>query len=926
MNRYDENAPFVPVQVAFASACSSVLCAEVAVHGMLPQPLGHGHFPTMRLYREPRGDEPVLLFATLDHKARWPDPKDRDAAPPTWANAVEGNWLIFRKSLVAPVLREAVAAGDVALRPAWLGRALAKRNGTVEPAKGRLDDDWCLLDVLARVPLDRDTLTAAHFTARAQLQNPALDPTRPHASLVSFVPDMPTWRPGREPRASIFRLAEMPSKVLVAQPVYRALKAVLGDAIVPGGVTYSDPLGNWPASQALPQSADESAASAEAFWRIHTSGGRGSDADRARAIASPLYATWLALLVDRGPSDATRAAALRHPVTAYAYARLVDRGPRDDTREAVGTAMGLHYAADVERAVHPTIRARHAGYDALQLGDLDRRLHAEAEHLATTRSAHDVMAEAEAAPGTAKKPKATTKKTAAPAPPKATGSTGSTAPPLAHPVMFAWGTVAYAGDIVAPLGHHHADARHAAGPWDYATRQPAVERRRLAKKGGASLVLRASESEAPIFLRSVIEPLLAGIPPADVTLRPVRLVDGQDVLAEDYVLLDVHARVPLDRTTAKLDLVDPARPETSPIRAAWTFAWAPGRVPHARLFRVAEFPHVLMLAPDLLAALRKATKNAVVEHQGALGHWHTLPALRVDAGDPPTPATTDELTAAAGAEAFWALYRGEGDAAHRRRALASPLHAFWLAKLVDGAARAETRTAALADPAAAALYGRWLDGEVRDDVRNAAARWPPAARYLDDATPVLPIQRAPTPATAPGLPPSTYAPTTARARAARRTRVVEAPAPAGLPSHAVPPAERMADVDEFIEQALELVGATDDAPPAELAARVHAFVDDVRAKKRTIPPRDPQWVKLQLAVLWSHQLVRALGWRWANIRQASGEVLGVVSPDLAVAAYPHAIITAALDKKRTNTTLLLFNMLVGGVLPPSSPGSYTSVG
>jgi hypothetical protein len=157
--------------------------------------------------------------------------------------------------------------------------------------------------------------------------------------------------------------------------------------------------------------------------------------------------------------------------------------------------------------------------------------------------------------------------------------------------------------------------------------------------------------------------------------------------------------------------------------------------------------------------------------------------------------------------------------------------------------------------------------------------------------------------------------------------VLEAPAPSGLPSHAVPPPEQMADVDEFIERALALVGAHEEAPPRELAARVHAFIEAVRSEERTIPPRDPQFVKLQLAVLWGHQLVRALGWRWATVRHASGESsLGLVSPDLAVATYPLSVVTAALDKKRNNTSLLLFNMLAEGQLPPSSPGAYATVG
>ena len=986
----DASLPFVPLRTRAASLEAGVLRAEVEFPGLLPRALGKGRnfFPPVRPRHQTLAEGPVLVYATLDVKEQWPDPKAADAAPPAWARAIEGDEPILRRSLVEPLLRDAVAAGEVALRPAWLGRALAKRDGAVDPARGRLDDDWVYLDVLARFPLDRDACGPEGFRPIVGLDDRSLDATRPHASMLRGSPAEVRWGPGREPRFQLFRVGELPADLYVSQALYRALKAAFGDALEAGRAAYFQRLGGGHTSPAFAQSAQESAASAQAFWSVYGSGGRGSAQERAAAVASPLYAYWLAVVVDRGPSDETRAGALGHPIFAMAYARDVDRGPRDDTRLAASEPQSaLDYAATVDRCVVPSMRSRLEGYHALRLSELELALRTRAELGA--RPSWQVMEEAEAARAGGGKgqgraspahsrtpdkvaktahtantaPTANTTKTTKRAqarqtadatiepsspdaplagespsvgepslsacfanPGETTTSHNNAEPPA--PLVFGWARDEAHGRIVVPWESRAPESRFAPGSWVVRSTRGAVERRRMARGGRVTTaVLRDGAYDPPVFRRSLVEALFADVPPQEAVLRPVQLVDEDGLIDDDFAWLDVQARFPLDRDAAEVDYVVPGRPQTSPLRRAWRYAFGPGRVPRARVFRVAEFPQVLLMAPELLEGLRRATGHEVAAFTGVPTLAMSLPAFALGEDEPVPLIALAEEDARRAAQAFWGLYRGEGGAAERALALSHPLWAFWVARLVDREGRPDTRAAALADPFAAAWYARWLDGEARADTLAATGASPAASAYLARYLPLVPLTSAPARVEADALlPPSVYAPTPEPARAARRALTLEAAPPPGTPTHATPGADELADVDHFIELALELLGAREDEEPLLLVRRLHRFIDEVRRGERKLPPRDPGRYKLRLAVLWGHQLARALGWRWATVSYAEGASLGLVSRDLAHAAFPLDLVKRAFDKRGSNTTLLLFNMLSAGDLPPSTPGAYSPVG
>jgi hypothetical protein len=956
--------PFVPVRPAPPTATNGVLRAEVVFPGLLPRPVPHGFFPVPRLHRRRLADGPVLVFGTLDDKDRWPDVRDAAAAPPSWAKVVEGNWLILRRSLVQPLLAGPIARGEVELRPAWLGRALARRNGSVDPTKGRLDDDWVWLDVKARMPLDRDAVDAVCFAAPAGLASASADATRRHASRVTCSSGPARWHDARSPRFDIFRVGEWPASVYVSQRLRRALDEVFGEGLVTQRATYFDELAGSFSAPAFAQDDAASRASAEAFWRIYAAEGRGSPADRALAVTSPVYAYWLAMLVDRGPSDETRNGALGHPVFAVAYARDVDRGPRDDTRSAAtdGNSL-LDYVRDVDGAVHPDVRARIDGYAALKLRDAEMALKAEADLLATPdESPHALMEAAEAAretptdkartTKTTKTTKATTGTTGTTETTKATTgttattetkgtkrtkgtkakkgetttTTTTTSATLPAPVVLGLASVRHDGACPADLVFFHPDQRFAPGPWVFRVDRLNKTLRRNFKKTGSigATVLQAGVYAPFVFRRSLVAPILADIPTRDLTLRPVRVVDDEGVLDDDFVALDIHARFPLDRGADGLDFVDPARPHDTVLRTALRFCWSAERTPRAALFRVAEFPWVVMVSPDLLARLRAALGKEIVAFSGVPTYARATPAFALAEDSPPPGPLLPEDEARAAADAFFALARGAADNDLRTRALSHPYWAYWVADVVDGAARPDTRAAALRDPCAAAFYARFVDGALRDDTRAAVQAWAPARGYVTGR--LEPPEAAVVPAVvAAVLPP--YVPTPDAARAARRRLVLDASAAApGTPRLQRPDAAVIDDLDVFAERGLSLLGVADDAAPAVIAARVHAFIDDVRKGSHKIPRGDPDSIALQLSVVWGCQLARALGWRWASVSYDAGASLGLVSPDRAHATFPLAVIQRALVKKSSNTTLLLFNMLVDGNVPPSTPGACAPLG
>jgi hypothetical protein len=84
-----------------------------------------------------------------------------------------------------------------------------------------------------------------------------------------------------------------------------------------------------------------------------------------------------------------------------------------------------------------------------------------------------------------------------------------------------------------------------------------------------------------------------------------------------------------------------------------------------------------------------------------------------------------------------------------------------------------------------------------------------------------------------------------------------------------------------------------------------------------------------LGCMWGQSVCDELGWEWASVTLApEQEVYAVVTPSRSHMAFPLALVGALLVdlEKEQTTSLLLYNSLKDGSLPPAGPREYFVVG
>ena len=266
---------------------------------------------------------------------------------------------IVRRSSVSEALR---GVPEVALVPV-----------TLRDAKGKLDDDFVLLDVRAHAPIDREASSLTYATPKA-----------PNAGDVRLAHTL-AWSRARTPPFGLFAVAELPHVVMVDEALCRVLEKATGGALHRAArpPTQAQHAAVYPPRDAVdPRGEPAARAASDALWELVAKPAKDARL-RATALGHPLVAVHLALTIDRGPANDTRRAALGLPEAALAYAILVDRAPRTDTRRAAAarypTAYG--YIDEVDLGFHPvTKKAFDAGeeddWDAASIRAFEKELSA----------------------------------------------------------------------------------------------------------------------------------------------------------------------------------------------------------------------------------------------------------------------------------------------------------------------------------------------------------------------------------------------------------------------------------------------------------------------------------------------------------------------------------------------------------------------
>jgi hypothetical protein len=142
-------------------------------------------------------------------------------------------------------------------------------------------------------------------------------------------------------------------------------------------------------------------------------------------------------------------------------------------------------------------------------------------------------------------------------------------------------------------------------------------------------------------------------------------------------------------------------------------------------------------------------------------------------------------------------------------------------------------------------------------------------------------------------------------------------------------APRMQSVRESARRTNSLLGLDPaDATPTEIVGAVDLCVYD-RQVSEDPQTDDDEILIFGLGSLWGEQLVRGLGWEWAQVvfhEYGDLEAMGVLSQDRSLAIYPYHFITGCIHNRAEVTIMLSFNMLSDTSAIPTVPArSYENV-
>jgi hypothetical protein len=483
----------------------------------------------------------------------------------------------------------------------------------------------------------------------------------------------------------------------------------------------------------------------------------------------------------------------------------------------------------------------------------------------------------------------------------------------------------------------------------------------LRKEKARHRVLASAERQL-IVDRALAEKVFAPLGPAVVNLRAAPVHDKKGVVDPDYVLVELLARVPLDRAASDADYSagGASRGLLTTLRKA---TWSRARAPRVPVFRLLDRPEFVFVEASIAAALGDSVVRddfEDAEYDQWLPTGYELPGLT------PVAPGDDAASEAEGAEeAFWRAYAGSMK--DRAATLTHPFWALATAIAVDGRPADDTRAAASKAPILAARYAIEVDHQGHEVTRRGASTdgaailyyaeeidftIAPAARELilavghhDEETLAgveadLATKRAardggdgrvqgvaiagPWPEELPPryweVGPATGAKTKTKAKTKPKTPHVEA----------LDDALR-SDIDAFLLRGyarLELPPHDDAraAAPEEVVDRLFAAVARIQAGGEKLTAKTRATAAMELGCAWGEQLRRTLSWQWGYVHFEGGKGIALVSPDRTHCHFPLAMLQKHLaPKQQGNTLALLFNMATAAKLPAAEKGALVSV-
>jgi hypothetical protein len=136
-------------------------------------------------------------------------------------------------------------------------------------------------------------------------------------------------------------------------------------------------------------------------------------------------------------------------------------------------------------------------------------------------------------------------------------------------------------------------------------------------------------------------------------------------------------------------------------------------------------------------------------------------------------------------------------------------------------------------------------------------------------------------------------------------------------------------VASFVSRASQWLGVEAESDTPDLRQeRLRAAINTFRSSPADIRESRLDVESHRIGCVWGQAVCDQLGWEWATLSPEPGvEELAVVSPSRAHAVFPVLFIHKLLtDIGRDPTSLLVYNMLKAGSLPPAAPGEYCILG
>jgi len=146
------------------------------------------------------------------------------------------------------------------------------------------------------------------------------------------------------------------------------------------------------------------------------------------------------------------------------------------------------------------------------------------------------------------------------------------------------------------------------------------------------------------------------------------------------------------------------------------------------------------------------------------------------------------------------------------------------------------------------------------------------------------------------------------------------------PEESPPNAERQELIASVTRDAATYLGMDLERHSAkQIVTEVNDVIMELVFSEAT-PIPDSEQPDILLGCLWGSQMVRELGWSWANLQFEDYTEVAVVSPSRDMAIYPFTFVGRCIAKQCICTVALSFNMLVQRrteqVYPP---GTYEDV-